>query len=49
MIKCGVTGFSGNLEKLLKSNKNLKFIKFKGDIRKKKIFINGSRITILIF
>ena len=36
MIKCGITGFNGNLGKtFLKINSNLRFIKFKGDIRKK--------------
>ena len=37
MIKCGITGFNGNLGKtFLKINRNLHFIKFKGDIRKKR-------------
>ena len=36
MIRCGITGFNGNLGKtFLKINSNLRFIKFKGDIRKK--------------
>ena len=36
MIRCGITGFNGNLGKtFLKINSNLHFIKFKGDIRKK--------------
>ena len=36
MIRCGITGFNGNLGKtFLKINSNLSFIKFKGDIRKK--------------
>ena len=36
MIRCGITGFDGNLGKtFLKINKTFRFIKFKGDIRKK--------------
>tara|TARA_X000000950_G_scaffold38683_1_gene41363 strand:- start:14703 stop:15512 length:810 start_codon:yes stop_codon:yes gene_type:complete len=37
MIKCGITGHSGNLGKnFLKKTNNFKFYKFKGDIRQKK-------------
>ena len=36
MIRCGITGFDGNLGKtFLKINKTFRFIKFKGDIRNK--------------
>ena len=37
MLKCGITGSTGNLGKsFIKNNKKFKFIKFKGDITKKK-------------
>tara|TARA_X000000368_G_C22887696_1_gene648160 strand:+ start:33 stop:842 length:810 start_codon:yes stop_codon:yes gene_type:complete len=37
MIACGVTGYNGNLgKKFIKTFKKYKFIKFKGDITKKK-------------
>ena len=37
MIYCGITGHTGNLgKKFQKIANNFKFIKFKGDIRKKK-------------
>jgi nucleoside-diphosphate-sugar epimerase len=37
MLKCGITGFNGNLGKtFLKYNKKFQYIKFKGDISKKK-------------
>ena len=37
MIKCGITGFKGNLgTTFLKVNNNFRYIKFHGDIRKKK-------------
>ena len=36
-LKCGITGHTGVLgRELIKKNKNLNFIKFKGDITKKK-------------
>ena len=37
MLKCGITGFNGNLGKtFLKYNKKFQYIKFKGDISRKK-------------
>ena len=37
MIKCGITGFKGNLGKtFIKVNKKFRYIKFKGDVSKKK-------------
>ena len=37
MLRCGITGFKGNLGKtFLKINKNFHYIKFKGDISKKR-------------
>ena len=37
MLRCGITGYKGNLGKtFLKINKNFHYIKFKGDISKKK-------------
>ena len=37
MLRCGITGYKGNLGKtFLKLNKNFRYIKFKGDIGKKK-------------
>ena len=37
MFKCGITGSKGNLGKtFVKNSKIFKFIKFKGDISKKK-------------
>jgi len=37
MIKCGITGHNGNLgRKFQKISKKFKFIKFNGDISKKK-------------
>lgn len=37
MISCGITGHTGNLgKKFLQEASNFKFIKFKGDIRRKK-------------
>ena len=37
MLRCGITGFSGNLGKaFLRSNSEFRYIKFKGDISKKK-------------
>ena len=39
MIACGVTGYNGNLgKKFIKTFKKYKFIKFKGDVTKKKRF-----------
>ena len=41
MIKCGITGHNGNLgKKLQKISKKFKFIKFNGDISKKKYIEN---------
>ena len=38
MIKCGITGHTGNLgSKLIKANKNIKFFKFNGDITNKNL------------
>ena len=37
MKKCGITGFKGNLGKtFLKVNNNFKYLRFRGDVRKKK-------------
>ena len=36
MLRCGITGSSGNLGKTFLKNKKFYFIKFKGDITKKK-------------
>ena len=50
MIRCGITGFNGNLGKtFLKINSNLSFIKFKGDIRKKSEVEKIEDIEILRF
>ena len=35
-IKCGLTGYKGNIGKNLIKNKSIKFSYFKGDIRKLK-------------
>ena len=36
MVRCGITGSKGNLGKsFLKRNKNFRYIKFNGDIKKK--------------
>ena len=49
MIRCGITGFGGNLGKtFLKINKTFRFIKFKGDIRKKVKLKNGLKAMSLI-
>ena len=41
MLKCGITGFKGNLGKtFIKQNKKINFIKFRGDITKKKEVYN---------
>ena len=38
MIKCGITGHSGNLgSAIIKKNKNIKFIKFNGDVANKNL------------
>ena len=38
MIKCGITGHTGNLgSTLIKANKNIKFFKFSGDITNKNL------------
>ena len=37
MVRCGITGATGNLGKSLLKNNKFHFIKFKGDITKKKI------------
>ncbi len=38
MIKCGITGHTGNLGSvLIKSKKNIKFFKFNGDITNKNL------------
>ncbi len=52
MIRCGITGSTGNLGKsLLKKNNKFHFIKFKGDITKKKlvdIWIKRNSFDIII-
>ncbi len=52
MVKCGITGFNGNLGKtFLRSNKKFQYIKFKGDISKKKeieYWIKNNNFDILI-
>lgn len=52
MLKCGVTGFNGNLGKtFLKYNKKFQYIKFKGDISKKKeieYWIKNNNFDVLI-
>lgn len=52
MLKCGITGFNGNLGKtFLRCNKKFHFIKFKGDISKKKdvdYWIKNNDFDILI-
>jgi len=52
MIKCGITGFKGNLGKtFLKVNKKISYIKFKGDISKKKevyTWVEKNEFDILI-
>ena len=52
MIKCGITGFNGNLGKtFLKINNKFKYIKFKGDIRKKKQlenWLNNNEFDLII-
>ena len=49
MFKCGITGSKGNLGKtFVKNSKIFKFIKFKGDISKKKMLIDGLKIMNLI-
>ena len=41
MLRCGITGFNGNLGKaFLKRNTKFRYIKFKGDISKKKEIYN---------
>ena len=41
MLKCGITGYDGNLgKKFLQINNKFKYIKFKGDITKKKQIYN---------
>ena len=52
MLRCGITGYKGNLGKtFLKLNKNFRYIKFKGDISKKKdinFWLKNNEIDILI-
>jgi UDP-glucose 4-epimerase len=52
MVKCGITGFNGNLGKtFLIYKKNFQYVKFKGDIRKKKEiehWIKNNNFDILI-
>ena len=52
MVKCGITGFNGNLGKtFLKYNKKFQYIKFRGDISKKKeieYWIKNNNFDILI-
>ena len=52
MLKCGITGFNGNLGKtFLKYKKKFNYIKFKGDISKKKEvddWIKNNNFQILI-
>ena len=52
MVKCGITGFNGNLGKtFLRSNKKFQYIKFKGDISKKKeieYWIKNNNFDVLI-
>ena len=51
-LKCGITGHTGILgRELLKKNKNLKFVKFKGDITKKshiKKWLQKNTIDIIV-
>ena len=52
MVRCGITGFNGNLGKtFLKYNKKFQYIKFRGDISKKKeieYWIKNNNFDILI-
>ena len=52
MLRCGITGYKGNLGKtFLKLNKNFRYIKFKGDIGKKKdinFWLKNNEFDILI-
>ncbi len=52
MLRCGITGYKGNLGKtFLKVNKNFHFIKFKGDVSKKKdidIWIKNNYFDLII-
>lgn len=52
MLRCGITGHKGNLGKnFLKLNKNFRYIKFKGDITKKKdinSWLKNNEFDILI-
>ena len=52
MLKCGITGSTGNLGKsFIKNNKKFKFIKFKGDITKKNdvnIWIKKYKFDLII-
>ena len=52
MLRCGITGYKGNLGKtFLKLNKNFRYFKFKGDITKKKdikLWLKNNDFDILI-
>ncbi len=51
MLRCGITGSSGNLGKTFLKNKKFYFIKFKGDITKKKIvdrWVRKNNFDILV-
>ena len=51
MLRCGITGSTGNLGKTLLKNKKFHFIKFKGDITKKKLidrWVRKNNFDILI-
>ena len=52
MLRCGITGYKGNLGKtFLKTNKNFHFIKFEGDVSKKKdinIWIKNNHFDLII-
>ena len=52
MIKCGITGHTGNLgSALIKANKNIKFFKFNGDIKNKNLvkkWINSNNFEYII-
>jgi hypothetical protein len=50
MIQFGITGYTGSLGKIFtKSNKNIRYIFFKGDIRKKKDVNKSDAILIARF
>ena len=48
MIKCGITGHKGVLGSFLKKKLKYRFIKFNGDITKKKMSTSGYIKMILI-